>query len=313
MAVPLIARNLKLMTSTSTSTSASTSSAGLAFGQSPVAHGLAAGLRGINRLAPGLATRLALDLFFTPLPFKFDARKRVNAPWQLEHIVSGGKRIALLRHTGTRPAQPERGRVLLVHGWAGSALQMQPLGEALAIAGWEPVLLDLPAHGRSGGWRCTMPQIVTSLFAAQKHLGPAAALVTHSMGAVGSLHAVSRGLCAQRMVVMAPSSSPASVLKWFGEVFGLPAKLLARMRERIETREGMALEQFEPAWWAPRLHTPVLVIHDRDDRMAPLANGQALARALPSARLQVIDGSSHRRMLADPRVIEATLLHLSAP
>jgi pimeloyl-ACP methyl ester carboxylesterase len=291
--------------------SISTPSAGLAFGQSRVARCLAIGLRMINRLAPELAARLALDLFFTPLPLKLGARARASAPWQIERIACGGQRVALLRHATARLALPARPRALLVHGWAGSARQMQALGEALAAAGWEPVLLDLPAHGHSDGVRCTMPQIVASLFAVQQHLGPATVLVAHSMGAVGSLHAVATGLGAQRLVVMAPSSSPASVLRWFGEVFGLRAELLTRMRQRIELIESTVLEQFEPAWWAPRLKVPVLVIHDRDDRMAPLANGQALARALSHAELRVIDGSSHRRMLADPRVIEATLAHVS--
>ncbi|MBC8058676.1 MAG: hypothetical protein H7Y61_19065 [Rhizobiales bacterium] len=157
-----------------------------------------------------------------------------------------------------------------------------------------------------------MPQIVASLFAVEQHVGPAAAVVAHSMGALGSLHAVARGLEAGRLVVLAPSSPPRSVLHWFGEVFGLTPDLIARMHLRIESIEGMVLEQFEAAWFAPRLEAPVLVIHDRDDRIAPIANGQALARALRHAELRVIDGSSHRRMLADPRVIHATLAHLAA-
>ncbi len=295
--------------------SSSTPSAGLAFGQSRVARWLASGLRATDRLAPQLAARLALDLFFTPLPLKLGARQRVRKPWRVEHLACGGGRVALLRHTGVSAASAagSRPRALLVHGWAGSALQMLVLGEALAAAGWEPVLLDLPAHGRSDGWRCTMPQIVSSLFAVQQHLGPATAVVAHSMGAVASLHAVAGGLAAQRLVVMATSSSPASVLAWFGDVFGLRPGLLTRMRQRIERVEGMVLEQFEPAWLAPRLRVPVLLLHDRDDRMAPLANSHALARTLQHAELRVIDGSSHRRMLSDARVLQATLAHLGAP
>ena len=38
---------------------------------------------------------------------------------------------------------------------------------------------------------------------------------------------------------------------------------------------------------------PATVIHGRDDPLLPLAHGQALARALPQARLQVIEGMGH--------------------
>jgi pimeloyl-ACP methyl ester carboxylesterase len=295
------------------SPSASTSAAALAFGQSRIARWLAASLRATERFAPELAARLALDLFFSPMPSKFSARKTAGPGWHVERLpVHGVGHVALLRHARSQAAQPPRQRVLLVHGWAGSALQMLPLAQALAASGWDPVLLELPAHGRSDGWRCTMPQIVASLFAAQRQLGQVHAVVAHSMGAVGSLHAAARGLAARRLVVMAPSSPPASVLRWFGDVFGLSDAMVDRMRRRIVKVEGMVLEQFEPAWFATRVDAPVLVLHDRDDRMAPLANGQALVRALPHAELRVIDGSSHRRMLSDARVIQSTLVHLAA-
>ncbi len=285
------------------------SAAGLAFGQSRLARGAALALRAADRLAPALTARCAVHLFFTPLPTKLSSRRRVPPPWQLERSHTGREGFALLR---LQTAAVDRPRVLLVHGWAGDALQMRPLGEALAAAGFEPVLMDLPAHGRSAGWRCTMPQIVRSLFEAQSHAGPFDAIVAHSMGAVASLHAMAHGLHAQRLVALAPSSPPASVLRWFGEAFGLRQALLVRMRTRIENEEAMALEQFEAPWLGMRVTTPVLLVHDRGDRMAPLVNSEALLRALPSAQLHATEGLSHRRILSDPAVIERTLAHVVA-
>ncbi len=287
--------------------------AALAFGQSRLARWLAATLRLIGRLSPDLAARLAVDLFFAPFPTKLGSRKRPPPVWQVEPVEVDGVRVVLMRHREARSADAmfSRPRVLLVHGWAGDALQMRPLGDALAAAGFEPVLLDLPAHGRSDGWRCTMPQIVASLFAAQQHCGPFAAVVAHSMGAVASLHAVAKGLTASRLVVMAPSAPPASVLQWFVEVFRLGDRLHARMRERIETCERMPLAQFEVGWLGRHVRVPVLVIHDQGDRMAPFANGEKLAAALSGAQLAATHGLSHRRMLADDNVLRLTLAHLT--
>ncbi|MBE7366625.1 alpha/beta hydrolase [Ramlibacter pallidus] len=294
-----------------TSSDIASTSAGLAFGHSRVARWAAAGLRAAHGLAPDLAARLAVHLFFTPFPTKLSTRRRVPPAWRAERLSTGQEGFVLLRHRPTEQADLRRPRVLLVHGWAGDALQMRPLGEAVAAAGFEPVLMDLPAHGRSTGWRCTMPQIVRGLFEAQARCGPFDAIVAHSMGAVAGLHAMAHGLAAGRMVALAASSPPAAVLQWFGDAFGLAPGLLARMRQRIEERERMALEQFGPDLLGARVQVPVLLVHDRGDRMAPVTNSTALANALPAATLRITEGLSHRRILADAQVVEWTLSHLA--
>ena len=51
---------------------------------------------------------------------------------------------------------------------------------------------------------------------------------------------------------------------------------------------------------------PTLVIHGSKDRMVPLSGGRATARAIPGARLLVIDGMGHDMPRAAwPRMLEA--------
>jgi pimeloyl-ACP methyl ester carboxylesterase len=296
----------------STTAVTASSSAELAFAQSRVARAIGGVLRAASAVSSELATRLALQLFFAPVPSKIGARQRPRSPWRMERVTSGSDRVVLLRHEELAAQHSAaRPRVLLVHGWAGNALQMSPLGLALAGAGYEPVLLDFPAHGRSDGWRCTMPQMVRSLFAVQTHVGQFAAIVAHSMGSRACMHAMARGLAAQRLVVLAPSPSPASVLRWFGEAFRLDRRVLEKMRERIEQHGDMVFDEFESLWFGKHLQQPALVIHDRDDRMAALANGELLASVLPNARLLVTEGLSHRRVLSDPRSVAKAVAHLS--
>jgi pimeloyl-ACP methyl ester carboxylesterase len=288
----------------------SSAAGALAFGHSRVARTAAGALRAAAGLMPATTTRLAVNLFFTPFPTKLSTRRPVPPPWRAERRHTDREGYNLLRY-GASSSGGRRSRVLLVHGWAGEALQMRLLGEAVHRAGFEPVLMDLPAHGRSPGWRCTMPQIVRSLVAAQADAGPFDAIVAHSMGAVASLHAMASGLPVASLVALASSSTPESVLRWFGQAFALPPELIARMRARIQTQEEMALEQFEPHWLAGRVKARVLLIHDRDDRMAPIANSQALHRALPGAQFETTEGLSHRRILGEPRVVERVLAHLA--
>ncbi len=276
-----------------------------AFYASPAARLLAATLRAAERWTPALATRLALRLFFTPLPSKRHARaKPVPAPWQAQRRRFEQGELVTWQRSDAAPGAP---KVLLVHGWAGDAQQWRALGDLLLAEGYDPVLLDLPAHGRSDGQRSSLPQWVRALFAVSATLGPWHAVVAHSLGALASAHAVARGLPAGRLALVATSPPPRQFLRWFSAVLGPGEALAQRMQARIELREGVPLREFEPAWLGPRLRLPTLLLHDRDDRIAPLAGAERLAAAVPAAQFGTSSGLGHRRILGD----EPTLRQLA--
>jgi hypothetical protein len=62
------------------------------------------------------------------------------------------------------------------------------------------------------------------------------------------------------------------------------------------------MEDVDLAAIAARLRTPALVLHDRDDAEVALADGEAIARAWPGARLVATEGLGHRRILRAPGV-----------
>lgn len=287
------------------------------YAGSRAARWMGRGMRAAQRLSPGLALRLAMRVFFTPLPSKLAARARpVPAPWRAELLRFEEGRIALWHRARLPLANAfidptaDLPKVLLVHGWAGDAMQLRAIGEALAADGFDPILLDFPGHGRSEGWRSTLPQFVRALFAVQARVGPLHGVVAHSLGALASAHAVARGLAVKRLALVSPPIGPSVFIHGFAMSFGLGPAVARRMREAIQQREGVPLDQFEPGWLGERVRQPTLVLHDRADRAAPLAAAQQLARALPLARLQVTEGLGHRRILADGEVISAVIAHL---
>lgn len=289
------------------SSSATTNPAAAFYAGSRTAQTLGAALRTLDAVAPAWGTRAALRLFFTPLPWKFATRRAVPAPWVVTPWAFEGTTLAAYRRGDVAPGRPA---VLLVHGWAGSGLQMRALGDALAEAGFDPVLLDFPAHGRSGGWRSNLPQFARAIYAAASRLPQLHAVVAHSLGALAALHAAGRGLPLERLVLIAPSPPPALFLRWFAGTFGLADSVPQRMRARIETVEGVPLAEFEPEWIGPRVARPTLVIHDHGDRVAPIAGAQRIVRALPKAELKATEGLGHARVLGDPAVALAVLRHL---
>src|SRR5690606_34942111 len=51
---------------------------------------------------------------------------------------------------------------------------------------------------------------------------------------------------------------------------------------------------------AARVAAPTLVVHARDDRVVPLAQGRLLATAIPGARLMVLDSPNHILLADEP-------------
>lgn len=281
-----------------------------AFFASPAARGVAALLRGLHQVSPALGTRLAMGLFFTPMPTKWLARSRaVPRPWVERQWPFEGGHVSVWQRADILSGRP---KVLLTHGWAGDAQQLRPLADTLAAAGFEPVLLDLPAHGRSSGWRTNLLQWTRAMFAMTARFGPWDGVVGHSLGAMALSHALARGLPARRATLIALAPPPWQFLRWFADAMGPGEGLAARMRRHLERHEDASLSHFEPAWLGERVVQPTLIVHDRGDVTAPIAGSETLLARLPAGRLHVTEGLGHRRLLSDPAVMQQVLAHHAA-
>jgi pimeloyl-ACP methyl ester carboxylesterase len=127
--------------------------------------------------------------------------------------------------------------------------------------------------------------------------------VAHSLGANAAAYAASRGLAAERLVLLAPPASPREYMRLFASVFGLSEATRAAMQKRIEAREGILMPQFEPDAVGPRIRIPTLVVHDREDSVNRFADGMAYAHAIRGAQLVATEGLGHRRILKDAHVL----------
>ncbi len=265
-----------------------------------------AALGASQRVWPAFAVRAASRLFGTPLPPKWLQRGASwDASWRIDRWPFEDASLTLYSPRAESPAPT----VLLVHGWGGHARQLLPLAEAAAQAGLRPVIVEMPAHGRSAGAVSNLPQFARAIEyvgARLRQEGRALrAVVAHSLGANGAAHAASRGLATERLVLIAPPASPREYTRLFAAVFGLSESIRARMQARFEAREGILMAQFEPAAVGARIAAPTLVVHDRGDSINRFADGQAFADAIPGAALLPTEGLGHRRLLKDTHVLHA--------
>lgn len=280
------------------------------YGDSLTMRLLRLGLGTAQRVWPALGVRAAYRLFGTPLPLKWQQRRHVpGIGWQRTAWPFEDADLGLYTPAAAAPADAPR--VLLVHGWGGHAGQMLPLAEALAGAGFAPLLLEMPAHGRSAGTVSNVPQFSRAIGYVAARLAqegtPLRAGVAHSMGAAAMAHAAARGLAVERLVMLAPPASMRGFSRYFAQVFGLSERTRAAMQQRLEAREAILMHQVEPAAVGPRIAQPTLIVHDRGDRVNRFADGEAYRDAIAGAQFIATQGLGHRRILQEADVIGQVL------
>lgn len=251
----------------------------------------------LGRISPTLAGRLAAKLFVRPRHHRRPDRERT--------LIARGTPVPLpdgLSATawGAGPV------VLLVHGWEGRGAQLGAFVDPLVAAGYRVVALDGPAHGDSTGTTVTGPEFARALGTAREAIGPLAAIVAHSFGGFTTLLAASRGLSADRLVVIGAPSSVPEVLREFQELIALPPRAMPAMVRALERMGGEPMEHFDVSTFVGRLDAQLLIVHDTDDLEVPYVNGTRLSD-LFGAPLLTTSGFGHRRILFAPDVVAAVV------
>lgn len=258
-----------------------------------------AGFAILGTVAPGLAARVAVRLFFHPRRHARPRREREILATAAEMELPDGLR-------GHAWGSGER-TVLLVHGWEGRGAQLGAFVAPLLAAGRRVVAIDGPAHGDSPGHETTLVEYARALLAVERVVGPLEGLVAHSFGVAAAAVALDRGLRAERAVLIAGPASVEDVVDRYIRMVGLPRRVAERFRRAMVEKVGRRPEEIQIASIGPRLRVPALVFHDPEDPEVPYADALAIAACWPGARLRTVSGHGHRRILRAEEVVrEAT-------
>ena len=270
---------------------------------------LRAGLQLSERIAPRWTPALAARAFCRPLAGRHPPA-RLNPPPGVRVQQLAFERGALTMYQW--PAASDAPAVLLTHGWCGWGLQMAPLAQSLQHAGWAPWVLDMPAHGRSGGRSSTLVQFVRALHHVVACTPSIQAVVAHSMGGGAACIAAASGLPVERLVLIAPHLDVEQLARQWVAAFGLSDATRGAILRYLELRERTRVELLSIAHNAPRVQAPTLLVHDRHDSIVPCASSRAFAEQLPRAQLLLTKGLGHRRVLTDTDVHRRVVDFLAA-
>jgi pimeloyl-ACP methyl ester carboxylesterase len=269
----------------------------------------------LSWVAPTVALDRAIERFLTPPTPRFASAKAAPFP----QLASERRRVKLVTSFGNISETTDvdvtawgRGpAIYLVHGWGGRASQWSSFVEPLAAAGLKVVAFDAPGHGASKATRTSIPHFAAALTAVVDSVGPARAIVGHSMGGVSAALALARGLSAERIALIGSPADPTEIFAAVLARIGLPKRFYPAIWEKFETEYGFDSDELpvRPPELGQAL--PALVVHDRDDREVPYASADRILRAWPGATLVTTSGLGHQRILRDPGVIRKVVAFAS--
>jgi pimeloyl-ACP methyl ester carboxylesterase len=264
----------------------------------------------VTRVSPRLAGRLALTLFLTPPRRRLET---VDAPVfaraRRSQVAVGGRTVRIFEW-----GDPSHDAILLLHGWGSHAARFGGFVTPLLGAGFRVVGFDAPAHGESAGRRSDLRQFRESLADVIGARGPVRGIVAHSLGGAAAVW-----LCAEAppdalraLVCVGMPRDSGYMMESFALVIGLRDDARRYLREHFVAKFGDPPEAFSTHALAPRVTLPTLVVHDRDDDVAPLEHAQGFAAALPDGTLHVTHGLNHSGPLRDPATIGTIVAFLRA-
>jgi len=253
-------------------------------------------------LAPGMVGRLIATRMFTPR--RRQPRNSALLAAAQRSLVCNGERLQFW--SWQKPGA--QATVLLVHGWEGLADDLVEFVPGLLLRNFNVVVFDAPAHGRSSGTQTDVHRMADAIAAVSAEvatlLAPVRVLVAHSVGAAAATIHLSRGATGiERLVMIAPGGELASDIDRIAAALSLPRAAQRALVARIEARYGKSVKSCSTRLIASRLRLPVLIMHDRDDRVVPFEEGQALAAVIGHAQFSATSMLGHRSILGDPGVL----------
>ncbi|GAA3730593.1 alpha/beta hydrolase [Leifsonia bigeumensis] len=268
----------------------------------------------LDKVAPPLAAEIVWRLWRTPRRSRSltaDAARVMELAGRSTMPIAG-RRIATYRW-GSGPRV-----VLLVHGWEGRASDFAPIVRELRSPERTILAVDAPGHGNSTGRRTTVIDYAEVLAEVARRHGRLEAVVSHSLGTPSAAAAASHGLRADRYVSIGGVADLDRLVPTFCEALGVRPSTAERVRARIENRvfDGNrdVWAQYSAAESPLPASAPLLVIHDRSDRMVPVVDATLLADAHgPLTRVVVTEGLGHYRILGADAVLDDVSSFLGAP
>lgn len=259
----------------------------------------------LERLAPPLATRLFVQLFFTPLHWGFPEKELewVDKADKTPLNLNGKKVMVYSWGKSTDPI------ILFVHGWAGRATQFRKFFQPFMDAGFRVVAFDGPAHGKSEGKRTNILEFTEVMKKVFNETGEPQAVVAHSFGGVVSLYCAAQGLPVTKLINIGSPVIGDKIIKTFLDAVNGSWPTGEKFKAYMLKKFNRSFDEFSAQHFIKNLKSPLqlMLVHDEDDKDVSIDHAEKLVELYPDALLYRTSGLGHTRILKDESVIKDCL------
>lgn len=189
-----------------------------------------------------------------------------------------------------RPEAASRGAVIVLHGYASSALDTVGAGKQLAAAGWTALCLSqrgwLGSTGREDQGLRQQDDVLCAADWLQRETGlTRIGVMGYSQGGQVALLAAARGRPFAFVIAYFPCTD---LQTWPQQADG---NGIRDYLEDFVTSDNIA--RCSPVSCASRIVAPTLLIHGEEDRIVPIAQSEAMVAANPAIQLLRVPGGDH--------------------
>ncbi|MBV6440243.1 MAG: alpha/beta fold hydrolase [Haliscomenobacteraceae bacterium CHB4] len=263
-------------------------------------------LNALAAVSPSLAGRVAFRIFCSPrrLPLREEDREFLSTASHFDFYAEKKLRIRGYTWQSEEQGAPE---VLCLHGWESNSARWRRYVKGLLEAGFTVHAFDAPASGHSDGkvLNVLLYSRVVKRFIVEK--GAPYAIVAHSLGGAAAVMsaAMLEAPRPEKMVLLGVFAESSRVIRDFSSILGVNEAVLKQVYREIERRSGIPIEEYSVARKAALL-TDVqgLVLHDRDDDVAPVQEGRLIAESWQARYLET-ERLGHR--MQDKSVVRAVV------
>ncbi len=259
----------------------------------------------LSSISKKKAAEKAFALFCTPqsrnkkrLPKIFEVAEKLH--FEIEGITVRGWRFN----------HPAERKLLILHGYESSGINFDRYIKPLIRKGYEVLVFDAPAHGRSGGKKINAPLYKRTIQAINKKYGPVQSYIAHSFGGL----AVSLALEEinhtgdYKLVLIAPATETTTAIDSFFKFLQLDASLRLEFEKVIIKAGGVSSAWYSIKRAMKHIRAKVLWVQDEDDEVTPLSDVlKVKAENYPNLEFVITKGLGHRRIYRDNKVTKAII------
>ena len=255
------------------------------------------------------AAQIAFDMFSTPYRKSKKPKPAIFKKAENFQLNINGFKINGYRWNSTAKKQ-----LLILHGFESRAYKFDMYISPFLNKGWGITAMDAKAHGKSDGKQIILPDYVAMIDTLERNFGKFNAYLAHSFGGIAvSLHLEKNSNPDAKLVLIAPATETDTAINLFSKIIGLGENVRNTLNELILERSGKPTSFYSIKRILPNLANKTLWIHDKNDKITPLADVLPLMeKQLPHIEYLITSELGHSRIYKEEYVIEKVVEFLSS-